>query len=109
MRSQIVAILNNREQNKEKESQDTLFNALLKSDLPPEELTLTRLQHEAISLVGAGVETTKWALTVASFHLLNNPPILARLREELAVAIPDPNHMPAFARNPTFALLERLH
>ena len=95
MRSQIVEILNDTEKIKEKESHDTLFSALLTSDLPPEEVTLKRLQHEAISVVGAGLETTKWALSVASFHLLNNPPILARLREELFVAIPDQDHIPA--------------
>ena len=52
---------------------DTLFNFLLHQKLPPEELTLTRLRHEAISIVGAGLETTMRTLTVACFHILNQP------------------------------------
>lgn len=36
------------------------------------------------------METTKWALTVGTFHLLDNPPILAQLKAELASAMPDP-------------------
>ena len=59
------------------------------SDLPAEELSEIRLQHEAITLVGAGLETTRWALTVASFHLFNNSRILDRLRDELLAAIPN--------------------
>lgn len=68
---------------------DTLFNALLQSDLPPVELSLNRLQNEAISVIGAGVETTKRALSVGSFHLLNTPSALLRLRQELTDFIPD--------------------
>lgn len=62
--------------------------------MPAEELSLTRLQHEAISLIGAGVETTSRALSVGSFHILENPIILARLRDELITAIPDPETPP---------------
>ncbi|KAG8525631.1 uncharacterized protein KY384_009275 [Bacidia gigantensis] len=63
-------------------SQDTVFNALLSSTppLPADELTAPRLQHEAISLVGAGIDTTKRALVVASFHILANPSISSSLR-----------------------------
>ncbi|KAJ5691755.1 hypothetical protein N7462_001178 [Penicillium macrosclerotiorum] len=72
----------------------TVFHALLESDLPPEELSPIRLQHEAISVVGAGIETTKWALSVGSFHIINNPVLYQRLREELEAAIPDPQNIP---------------
>lgn len=80
---------------KEKLQYDTLFNTLLQSDLPPEELSLDRLQHEAISVVGAGLETTKRALSVASFHLLDTPSVLLRLRQELTDLIPDITRPPA--------------
>ena len=95
MTSQIIDVLSNRGDSQEKSPQDTIFNALLESDLPPEELSLPRLQHEAISVVGAGLETTKWALTVGCFHILDNPPVLSRLRAELMSAIPDPMSVPA--------------
>ena len=74
-----------------------MFGALLDSKLPPSELTLTRLQHEAISVIGAGLETTRWALSVACFHLLDNKDILSRLKEELSAAIPDPGSMPTLS------------
>ena len=103
MRSQIIGVLSTRSEGRRKEtSHDTLFNALLESDLPEEEVSETRLQHEAISVVGAGLETTKWALTVASFHLLNNVQILSRLREELKITFPDRT------RNPSLSELQRL-
>ena len=96
MREQIIGVLNSRlDINGKETSHDTLFNALLMSDLPAEELSEIRLQHEAISVIGAGLETTKWALTVASFHLFNNTLILGRLQDELATAIPDPSEMPS--------------
>jgi cytochrome P450 len=72
----------------------TVFDELLASNLPPQELTLNRLQNEAMSLIGAGVETTKWALSVGCFHIIDNPDILAWLRKELEAAIPDPAHFP---------------
>jgi cytochrome P450 len=40
-------------------------------------------------IVGAGAETTAASLGVITFHLLDNPEILKRLREELEVALPD--------------------
>lgn len=94
MSKQISAILIDRKYAKAGKSSATVFATLLDSGLPAKELSPTRLQHEAISLVGAGIETTKRALSVASFHILQNPAILARLREELITAIPDPETPP---------------
>jgi cytochrome P450 len=48
----------------------SLFTALLESDLPPSELSTKRLQHEAISVIGAGIETTMYTLSTCSYHLL---------------------------------------
>lgn len=78
---------------KEKE---TIFTAMLGMDLPPSEITTTRLQHEAISVVGAGIETTMRALSVISYHILANPDILMHLRSELDEAIRDGQSMPSF-------------
>jgi cytochrome P450 len=44
--------------------------------------------------VGAGLESIRRALTVGSFHIINNPSILKRLRDELEIAIPNPDEMP---------------
>ncbi len=68
----------------------TIFEALLDSDLPPQEKTVDRLLGEGFILVGAGGETTAHTLAVLSFHLLNNPEILKKLRAELVEVMPDP-------------------
>lgn len=73
---------------------NTIFDEIMNSKLPPEDLSQKRLQNEAMSMVGAGIETTKWALSVACFHILNNPRVLQRLRRELNIAIPDPANIP---------------
>jgi cytochrome P450 len=64
----------------------TIFHELLNSDLPTEEKSDARLGDEAQLIVAAGLITTSWALTVSSFHIINNPPIFQKLREELKTA-----------------------
>lgn len=64
----------------------TIFHELLNSDLPTEEKSDARLGDEAQLIVAAGLITTSWALTVSSFHIINNPKILQKLREELETA-----------------------
>jgi hypothetical protein len=54
-------------------------------------------------VVAAGVTTTGWALSTAAFHIINNPPILQKLRAELEAAIPSPNVKPSWTE------LERYH
>ncbi|KAH6661569.1 cytochrome P450, partial [Halenospora varia] len=61
----------------------TIFHELLDSSLPAEEKSDARLGDEAQLIVAAGLITTSWALTVASFHIINNPEILQKLRQEL--------------------------
>lgn len=69
----------------------TVFHELLQSNLPPEELSVDRVKHEAASIIGAGIETTKTTLALATFHILANSHILKRLQEELKSAMPDVN------------------
>ena len=98
MRRQIVSILDNQHSYMKESERKTVFRALLESNLPPQELSPLRLQHEATTIIGAGVETTRWALTVGSFHIINNPEIFRKLRAELEAAIPDPQSMPSLER-----------
>ena len=100
--SHIMKIINGENEAHMVVAHKTVLSSLLASDLPPEELSVTRLRHEAEGLVGAGIDTTKSALSLASFHILDNPEILRRLREELMNAIPDPRNPPPLAE------LERL-
>jgi cytochrome P450 len=61
----------------------------LESDLPPQEKSPRRLVDEVQTVIGAGLVTTAWALSVACYYLLENPPILEKLRAELFAAVPD--------------------
>jgi cytochrome P450 len=64
----------------------TIFQELLNSDLPEEEKSNARLGDEAQLIIAAGLITTSWTLSVASFHIINNPNIYRKLREELRAA-----------------------
>lgn len=75
----------------------TLFQTLLESDLAAGEKTAARLHADATAVLGAGTETTSWALAVATFHLLAAPARLARLRAALAPHVPDARALPAGA------------
>lgn len=62
----------------------TIFHELINSeDLPESEKTDARLGDEAQLIVAAGLITTSWALTLASYHIIANPLIAAKLRREL--------------------------
>ncbi|KAL1651883.1 hypothetical protein SLS58_000006 [Diplodia intermedia] len=69
-------------------SQTTVFHELLTSDLPESEKGVERMGMEAQALVGAGVETVTWSLSVAMFYLLSAPETMGKLRVELEAAIP---------------------
>lgn len=75
----------------------TIFLDILDSSLPESEKTTIRLSDEAAGVVGAGIETTKWALVVTFFHVIDNPPVLQRLRQELKSAFPDSRSIPSFS------------
>ena len=75
-------------------SQGTILHELLNSGLPPAELSVDRLVDEAVSVVGAGIETTKWILALTFFYILDSPNILTRLQRELESYIPDSSTPP---------------
>ncbi|KAJ5296670.1 uncharacterized protein N7443_007563 [Penicillium atrosanguineum] len=78
-------------QNAEKEQGSrTIFHALSDPSLPAEERTPIRLKNEAMTIVGAGTETTARVLTVGSFHLYRDGTMVRRLRDELRTVMPDP-------------------
>ncbi|KAF1982274.1 cytochrome P450 [Aulographum hederae CBS 113979] len=67
-------------------SHPTIFHEVLNSDLPEHEKSDHRLGNEAQLVIAAGLITTSWALSVASYYITANAPILKRLRKELAGA-----------------------
>lgn len=75
----------------------TIFASLLQSDLDILDKEPQRLADEAAAVVGAGTETTSWALSIITYHLLTKPEILERLTRELESIVEDPKHLPAWA------------
>ncbi|GAM33997.1 hypothetical protein TCE0_013f01297 [Talaromyces pinophilus] len=82
VRQQVDTIIGNNHSGSK--AHGTIFQALLDSDLPPEEKSADRLQDEAQTLVGAGSETTAKTLTIVTFYLLQNKQMLETLRQELS-------------------------
>ncbi|KIW82858.1 hypothetical protein Z517_02101 [Fonsecaea pedrosoi CBS 271.37] len=68
----------------EKRRKDTIFAQILSSDLPEEELSDERLVDEGVLIATAGSETTAWAVTITTYHVMKNPDVLAKMRAELA-------------------------
>ena len=79
------------EKDAEKTSYKNIFEELIDSDIPPQEKTINRLNQEGFALILAGGDTSSQTLAYISFHLLDNPEILKQLKQELCVAIPDPD------------------
>ncbi|PVH76510.1 cytochrome P450 [Cadophora sp. DSE1049] len=86
---QIDAIRSGRDVAHSESSYATLFHEILSSKLPEHEKTTLRLTDEAELIVGAGTETTRWTLSIAVFHLLDNPTVLRTLKEELRAVDPE--------------------
>ncbi|KAL4968170.1 cytochrome P450 [Aspergillus stella-maris] len=91
IKSQITELLG---KPKSEKQPTTIFSALLESDLPTEERSPEHLQDEAMTIIGGAIEPTTRALTLATYHIIANPEVYQRLREELIAAIPDPKNIP---------------
>ncbi|KAF0319193.1 cytochrome P450 [Colletotrichum asianum] len=84
---------------------DSLPYWLAKRLYPPFEPIIAYREHEAESLIGAGLETTAWTLALGSFYILHNPEVYAKLQSELASAIPDATQIPPWATLETLPYL----
>ncbi|KAK1723035.1 hypothetical protein CaCOL14_001983 [Colletotrichum acutatum] len=91
VKEQIIKVISGQNTSNKVVKHRTVFHELLQSNLPPEELSVERLKHEAASITGAGIDTTKTTLALATFHILDNPSVFERLREELKTHIPRAN------------------
>ena len=91
--SQVAAILQGSNIKYTDVAHPTIFHDIIDSKLPDSDKSLERLTEEALSVVGAGMETTKWVLTVATFHLLSDDDVRAKLKSEPAEALPDSSNI----------------
>lgn len=92
MAQQIKSIMNGDNQNYKLASHPTIFHTILQSDLPPKEKHLDRLWQEGQTIVGAGTETTAWAMSVIVCHVLSNRIIFQRLKKELSTVMKEDSH-----------------
>lgn len=60
-----------------------LWYILRSAGLLPVDKTCRRMEQEALTILGAGGETTAQILTTAMFYVLRNPDVLERLQKEL--------------------------
>lgn len=84
-------------ENKIVRKRQTAFDALLDSDLPAHEKSADRLTGEAGVFLIAGTDTTSWTLTVGTYHLFQQPGLIARLTEELRAVAEDPRNLPRWS------------
>lgn len=70
------------------------YQTILNSSLPPQEKEVNRVAQEILTLLVGGSSSTSRLMTSMTFHLASEPTILARLREEIKLAMPDQSVMP---------------
>lgn len=69
----------------------TIMHGILMSGIPEAELGVERLKDQAAGLVGAGIASAQWTLTIACYHIIHDRVIWSALRKELEEAMPDAN------------------
>lgn len=66
----------------------SIIQAIVQSNLPPEEKKLARVFDDVSTVTGAAFETTAAAIRLILFYVYSNPIILDKLRTELALMAP---------------------
>jgi len=67
---QIEDLISGRNESHKHASHSTTFKEIPDGDLPPEEKTITRMQHESQGMVGARIHTVEWTVSVATVYVL---------------------------------------
>ncbi|KAK5629883.1 hypothetical protein RRF57_005598 [Xylaria bambusicola] len=73
---------------------ETIFHSIDQSNLPPLEKTPLRLYQEGLTVLFAGGETGSRLLAHTIFHLLENPDVLSKVKQEIIEAAGDSNQVP---------------
>lgn len=81
-----------------KDKEQNIFRELINGDLPAEEKSIHRLVDEGQTMIAAGQETSSFFLQQASYFILANPDVHAKLKAELREAIPVLESTPPLAR-----------
>lgn len=73
-----------------------VFAELLKSDLPPEEKTPKRLAYDSNGAALAGPQSTATTLSNIVYHLVKQPDVAKKLKEEMTTNVPNPGTLPSW-------------
>ncbi|KAJ4245823.1 hypothetical protein NW762_013947 [Fusarium torreyae] len=85
IRRRIETVIGDRTTKDDKEQLRSVVGIIHDDDrLPTCEKNLERLEDEAALMVMAGTESPATSLSIAHYHLLSKPSVMARLRKELA-------------------------
>ena len=83
-----------RQGKKDVEQRTIFYDILTNDDIRPQEKETEHLVTEAQAVVGAGTVTTAHTLAILVYHILDNPEILAKVRSEMVIALPDSDESP---------------
>ena len=67
----------------EKRRKETIFAQILSNSLPKYKLSNQQLINKGVLIATAGSKTTAWAITITTYHVMRNPNVIAKVREEL--------------------------
>lgn len=76
----------------------TIFHAIIQSNLPDDEKSYDRLWQEAFNVFFAAVDTTSRTMTWSTYYLLTHPGWLSKVRRELEEAWVDPLEPPPYEK-----------
>lgn len=93
---QIKFVINGENDSYKSATHPTIFHEIQESSLPLDEKSFSRLWQEGQTMVGAGTETTAWALSVATVHVLSKPNIRSKLLAELKTLFESTQGKPTF-------------
>lgn len=77
-------------------SHPTIFHELVSGEKGREVPSQPELEDEALLMVAAGTDTSSNVLSLATVHILSNPDIHAKLKDELIKAWPDLHDAPRY-------------
>lgn len=80
----------------EKSKSGSVIEKLSSPDMPEHFRSAENLTDEGFSLVIGGTETTARSLSLGMYHLLSEPHLLKKLREELRSVMPTPESKPTW-------------
>jgi hypothetical protein len=81
------------------QSEKAIYPGILADpNVPLLEKSQSRLEDDAIFLMMAGTDAPSQTIAITMFHILNNPAVYQKLKEELFAAIPDVTVSPSLSQ-----------